>query len=349
MPIRKGYCFKCKNATEAERVFEVSIDSKNCYCPRCLSQFDPAEVTVAYSKVLDEKIKIASRKFLVDYDFYAAYKGFASVIEIDKDYVPAHLWRIISLCCLSTLRRATFIEAKEIFNAELPLYENYEDNEVLLTFVIRLINTCAFYLYRFRRRTSIKNSFFEVECIALFYQRINCIFLLLESVLGFILKRDTSIPVLNKAKRALEKRAEELKALLSSEYSNVDGEVYKLTRILPNGQAIVAKQRIMKKKHYIGVRIASLNPTDKNKYVIADDIFGKYHAVTKKRHIYSWISLITFILSAGAFVYMAFSFDSWLWIMLLSLGASLAAISLIFLILSFYCLGKSRRIKKWLF
>lgn len=348
----KGYCLKCKNATDAERVFEVPLDRKNCFCPNCLAIHDPAEVVKTYEEVLDHKILLASKKFLKEYDFENAYHAFASVIEIDDEYVPAYLWRIVCLVCLSTIRRSTFNEANDLFLSEVDKFKQFYDLDTFSIFVSRIINTTSYYLYKFKKRTAHKKYFYEPECVSLYYQRCNEILTLLRSIRDLFASQNEEVSN-NKSKqvlKSLDNHIDDLNAILENELATVDGSIYKLARFMDGGQAIISKEKNVRASRIPPAAIKTLDVKNKKRIIIEDSLFMKHNKLYRIRIFELIFFPVLFILS-GLFITLMFlnNFVDYRWIVYLSVGVTLFLFGLSMLSHSFYCSYKTKRLKRWLF
>lgn len=308
MALKKGYCLKCSTKSEKNRIFLVNSEAEHCYCPRCMARLDPKEAIADYEVYLANKILVAQRLLYQVTDFYGAYCKFAEILDIEPDSYSARLGRIVSLIYMSKLRKSKFREAAVLLKSEANAYfHKMKDLDPYVKVLRKCFRAIDEYDQLFRKRLTIKNYFFSVECLKLFVQRlvemIELKTILIEE-LGFINSRLES----EKVARFIVEYKDSLKLSqkqLHSKYSVVDGTKYEVAKINDNGEVILgfADGKSKPITHY---RKYTLNETDISGHLINDYVYpnnvGISRAIRKTLPVTTDAGIISIVLLALYFI-----------------------------------------------
>lgn len=278
--IYKGYCTKCKKREDVDRIFEIkSLEYSKCFCPHCFAEYTPTEAYENYLKLIKEKLAYANSLFFRELNFTSAYQIYAKVIEIENDNVEALLGRVLSLLCLSTVRKAYFTEAKEMISMNEEKFSN-DGLSLFFEFASRALVSTSYYLRKLKNRLRYSNRFFDSECVSLYLQRVKEALLLYNFINLILVKKKIKIDSDRIVLKNYEHNIQYLKEVLAYEYLLIDGSIYKLSRFSTNGVALISKQKESKsplKAHkYLK---ATLNLENKDSIPIRNYIFNSWQTL----------------------------------------------------------------------
>lgn len=303
MALDKGYCTNCKNVDDSERVFDLSMNSNVCYCPHCLAKYNPVEANKTYRAVIRQRLKSARKSLIVESNFSKAYFGYAKLLSIDPDNITGRLGRLLTLGCLSTIRKSMFLEVKELLDCEAPIYySNHSVGPAFYLFSKRMVFVIRYYLHKFKFKTSYRGYFFDADCLSLYFQRVRESLILLETLLIYMNKLlPKNVPGREHAIIKLcNEGVTKLKTILKSKFAVIDGNIYSLTHFLESGKALISKVDVIKnKKFFIGKSaVATLDMNAKHKIIIRDSIFTRYTNVRRMSVITFWTTVDSAVLFA---------------------------------------------------
>ena len=171
--LKKAYCPHCKTENELDRIFLVSPDAEVCYCPNCLREYRPRDVIDNYNYFMVNKITKAERLLYRETKFYEAYCAFGEIIEFDSSSCKARFGRILSLIFMSKLRKTNFANATLILQNEAEQYfRKMKDQTPYVKFLSRATAALDEYERRLHKKITIKERFYDEDCVALYYQRL---------------------------------------------------------------------------------------------------------------------------------------------------------------------------------
>lgn len=243
--LKKAYCPHCKSENELEHIFSVSPDAEVCYCPNCMREYKPKDVIDNYNYFIATKITKAERLLYRDTKFYEAYCAFADIIEIDSSACKARFGRILSLIYMSKLRKTNFASATLLLDNEADQYfHKMKDQTAYLKFLSRANTALDEYEKRLHEKITIRDRFYNEDCIALCFQRLYEIIemkkLLLEEVQKVLVKMpDERVEHLM---RDIEKSLVVLNNNFKSTVATTGGVCYKVAKIVSPTQILVSVQ-----------------------------------------------------------------------------------------------------------
>ena len=99
----------------------------------------------------------------------------------------------------------------------------------------------------------------------------------------------------------LENSIAEKKNILKVEFKTTDGTRYKLTKFV-NDKACVEKTGSEEANHFARFRLSTLDPNDKSKRLIKDQVFKDYTAIIKLRKVAIFVWSLLFLCCIGSIV-----------------------------------------------
>ena len=272
MSMKKGYCTACKTSDESRRIFDVNSDVKYCYCPRCMKRYRPKVAIHNYDRTIHHYLRRASFFLKNAGEPKYAYNLYAYVLELEPTNKKAKLGRMLSLAFLSTLRRNRFREVKEMLMIEKDLFESQYIRKDYSSFLI-LLDTCINkYLYRSKKKLTIKGYFYDGECFKLHLSNLNSAIELKRLIVS-------ELSGINEEKHAafVSDFIKKLEAEYNKSVLTVNGEELHLANFTKDKQPLItssmSKKSVDEKvKRY---RPGTLDPNNKKLRYLKDGVFSK--------------------------------------------------------------------------
>ena len=266
----KGYCTSCNKDNEGRRIFDVNSDVRFCFCPHCGKKYRPKVAIANYNHVIYKYLRRA-RYFLCNAgEFQHAYNLYAYVLDLEPTNKVAKLGRLLSLAFLSTVRRNRFTEVQQLLEIEKDLFHEKEfAHEHYNEFLIHLENCTETYLINVRKALSMKNYFYDVDCIKLYFKHIKDVIELRRLILTelMVIGVSSTVSIINEETKLLEKE-------YNTACFTVDGQEHSLAHFGKNGEPIIVngvKQIDTKLNRY---RMSTLDENNKKKLnVIPERVF----------------------------------------------------------------------------
>ena len=271
----KGYCTNCNKDNEGRRIFDVNSDTRFCYCPHCGKKYRPRVAIANYNRVIHKYLRRA-RFFLCNAgEVQYAYNLYAYVLELEPTNKTAKLGRLLALAFLSTVRRNRFMEVlqlleieKELFHEKVFAHEEYNE------FLIHLENCTETYLINVKKALTLKNFFYDVECIKLYFKHIRDVIELRRLIVSelMVIGVSANLAIISDETKALEK-----------EYNltcyTVDGQDHSLAHFAKNGDPIIVNGVKQVETNLHRYRMSTLDPNNKKKLnVIPERVFPILYA-----------------------------------------------------------------------
>ena len=273
--LKKAYCPHCKTENELDRIFLVSPDAEVCYCPNCLREYHPKDVIDNYNYFIVTKITRAERLLYRDTKFYDAYCAFADIIEIDSSICKARFGRILSLIYMSKLRKTNFANATLLLDNEADQYfRKMKDQTSYVKFLSRANTALEEYEKRLHKKSTIRDRFYNEDCVALYYQRLYEIIqmkklLLEESQKSWAKSNDNRTEHLI---RVIEESVNILELKFSSVFTTAEGVNYKVSKVTSPTQIVVTalEKKSNPINHYV---IYKLDDNEKRGKLLNDKVY----------------------------------------------------------------------------
>lgn len=277
METKKAYCYLCTTGDDKSRIFDVNSKLETTNCPICGKQLVVKTALQAYENRFKELIKKASIKLNEESDFYGAYKMYANVIDLDSKNVDAIFGRIISLLKMSTVRVSKFEDAALLFT--IASKTEYIQNSHLAThleFLQRIVNISKIYLTRIFKKLTIKNYFFDGECLHLYLSRVDEII----ALLSLVLKELENLQSRFKDAQEIQPKIKSVQSFIDKlgdesnrNYVIADGATMVVSRT-PSGQLLLTRNDSnMINTKFQDYRLSSLYPVNRDLIYIKDVVF----------------------------------------------------------------------------
>ena len=346
MALKKAYCVKCNHKNDKIRIFDVNPDATICYCPYCMSEYEPKEVVDAYNHYIQKQIDDSYHLLYERTEFKLAYTSFAKILELDHDVIEARFGRALSLIYLSTLRRARFSDATTLIEEEADLYyRKVKNNALYYKFLKRAFFAVNEYDKHFRKKMMTRSHYYDDECVKLMYYRVKEIkdfkeFLYKET---FALSEKCDELEIGVFAAAIKDSAEKSERELKDKVSSLDGFEYSLTGFSTMGGVLLSKVNDLTISKTSSRNMKSLKKGDKKTSLIKDEVVPDnksiYHFI---REAIPW-EIISFVLGVALFV-LSFILQNQILLIAFSILASTFISITIFLVtLSIICYLKIRK------
>ena len=130
------------------------------------------EILENYKKTIDKYNRKAYFYLRHAGEYRLGYDLFAYVLELEPTNRTAKLGRLLSLANLSTTRRNRFTEVRELMDIERPLFHDKTFTREYTAYLISLNSCIDVYCMLLRKNLTIKDYFYDVACIKLYYRHI---------------------------------------------------------------------------------------------------------------------------------------------------------------------------------
>lgn len=273
--LKKAYCPHCRTENELDRIFEVSPDVEVCYCPNCLREFKPKDVIDNYNYFIANKITKAERLLYRDTKFYEAYCAFAEIIEIDPTSCKARFGRILALIYMSKLKKTNFANASLLLDNEAEQYFRKMKEQIpYVKFLFRVNLALDEYFNRLHKLLTIRERFYDEDCIALFFQRLYEIIEMKKYVLEELQKSwaKTSEERTAKLSKNIEKSINILTTIFNGYLITASGARYKVSKVESPKKIIVNKvdEKANPISHYV---VYKLDDSKKRGKLFKDKVY----------------------------------------------------------------------------
>ena len=300
--LKKAYCPHCKVENELEHIFAVSPDVEVCYCPNCMREYKPKDVIDNYNYFIANKITRAERLLYRDTKFYEAYCAFADIIEIDSSICKARFGRILSLIYMSKLRKSNFANAMTLLESEAEQYfHKMRDFISYFKFLSRANGALDEYQKRFYEKVSIRDRFYNEDCVALYYQRLKEIIelkkLLLEETQKLSLKSPDER--FDNLMRAISNSLVILNTNFKEPVTTTDGTRYKVAKVASQSQILVVSldDRLNPIGHFVRYK---LDENEKRGKLLKDKVYPDNIHISRLTKVALPLMIFFLLLAFGA-------------------------------------------------
>ena len=325
----KGYCTNCNKHDESRRIFDVNSDTKFCHCPHCGKKYRPKVVISIYERVISGYLRQANFFLKNAGETLRAYSIFAYVLELEPTNKSAKLGRILALCYLSNLRRPRFSETYEMLTIEKDGYHLQSTKKEYIPFLLSLDHCLSDYIERCKKKLTFKNYFFDVDCLKLYFKRINEVLKLKRLIAS-------ELSVIDEEKRSatVTSSIKELEKEFNKSFYTADGQEQRLVNFAKSGDPLIVNGKGRQDTTKIlRTRMSSLDANNKKTRYINDDVFSKANLNAYHFFKTSLAVVITLAFIATGLLVLYFIFIKKALIALLIISGALFLNALLFLIM----------------
>ena len=302
--LKKAYCPHCKTDNELDRIFMVSPDAEVCYCPNCMKEYKPKDVIDNYNYFISTKITRAERLLYRDTKFYDAYCAFADIIDIDSTSCKARFGRILSLIYMSKLRKTNFANATLLLDNEADQYfHKLKDQTSYVKFLSRATAALDEYEKRLHKKITIRDRFYNEDCVALYFQRLFEIIQMKKTLLEELQK---SWAKANDSRtehliRNVEETINILNVKFNAKVITTEGVCYKVAKVASPTQILVATldERQNPIAHYVRYKLVE---NEKRGKLLNDKVYPDNIHITALIKAAWPLMIIFYIVSVGSFI-----------------------------------------------
>ena len=324
MATKKGLCLHCQGKRIDHRIFPVNPEASTCFCPVCMKEMEPKVAIDNYLKLIKDMLFKADNTLFVACDPALAYQQYADVLEFEANDAHALIGRILCLIYMGKVRKSYLKEAYILL--ENTSYKGC-DIEAFTYFLKKIDFALDEYETAVTKKLTFKEHFYDIECLKLYWILLNDVIKfkeLIQSIFERIAKTYTTRDdeaFINMLKNDIANQ----KKILSEDKKTCDGRVYKFTKIV-NGRACVEVVNDRANGHFSRYRLSTLDPNEKGKKLIKDEVFKDYTVVIRLKNASTLLLTISYLLSFGAAAGAYFLRDKLLYFIILLVFAGLAFI-----------------------
>ena len=300
--LKKAYCPHCKTENELERIFAVSPDAEVCYCPNCLREYKPKEVIDNYNYFIANKVTKAERLLYRDTRFYEAYCAFGDIIEIDSSSCKARFGRIVALIYMSKLKKTNFASAALLLENEAEQYfRKLKEQISYVRFLSKVSIALNEYYIKLHKIITIRDRFYDEDCVALYFQRLHEMIELKRLVLEEIQKSSVKAPDerTEKLMRNVEKSLSVLETQFKGTVIATDGTRYKVSKVIEPNKILVTSlnERSNPISHFVRYKI---DENKKRGRLLKDRVYPDNIHITTLTKVALPLFIVFYVLFAGA-------------------------------------------------
>ena len=334
MATKKGLCPYCDKERKYHHVFPVNPEAKTCFCPLCMKEMVPTLAIDNYSKLITYLLDKADNTLFVACDPQTAYQQYADVLEFEKNDAHALIGRVLCLVYMGKVRKSYLKEAYILL--ENTSYVG-KDLDIYVNFLKKINFALDEYDDTVNRKLTIKDFYYDVECLKLYWVHLNEVIHMKELLLSIFLELKKKYTTqqngleINLLERSIEGKTKKLKTIAFT----TDGKGYKFDRIV-NNKAIVSISDKKTSNIFTRFRLSTLNENDHGKRYIKDEVFKDYTAIIHSRAATRCLWIILYLLTIGAGVAAYFIRTKAIFISLVAAGAATFVLGTIVLILTLH-------------
>ena len=300
MATRRGLCLHCQSKRIDHRIFQVNPEASTCFCPLCMKEMEPKEAIDNYNNLIKEMLLKADNTLFVACDPTLAYQQYADTLEFEPNEAHALIGRILCLIYMGKVRKSFLKEAYILL--ENTSYKGCDLN-TFVNFLEKINVALDEYDLAINKKLTFREHYYDIECLKLYWTHLNDIIKMKELILSIFkqLKKNYVSQQNDEFIDSLEISINEKKNILSLECFTTDGKGYKLDKFF-NDHPLVIETNSETSNKFIRFRLSTLNPEEKGKRVINDQVFKDYTLIIKLRKASIFLWILLFALSIGAIV-----------------------------------------------
>lgn len=298
MGTKKGLCPYCQTKRIDHRIFPVNPEASTCFCPSCMKEMEPIQAIDNYNNFIKGMLSKADNTLFVACDPSLAYQQYADALEFEPNEAHALIGRILCLIYMGKTRKSYLKEAYILL--ENTSYKGCDLN-TFVTFLKKINVALDEYDVALVKKLTFKEHFYDVECLKLYWHHLSDIIKMKELIISIFkpLKKTYAAYRNDEFLDDLVKSVEEKQAILALESFTTDGAGYKFDHI-SNDKVLVNKTTEANGNRFIRFRLSTLDPNEKGKRLIKDQIFKDYTVIIKLRKLAIFFSLLLFLFTGGA-------------------------------------------------
>lgn len=300
MGTKKGLCPYCQTKRIDHRIFPVNPEASTCFCPACMKEMEPKQAIDNYNNFVQSMLSKADNTLFVACDPSLAYQQYADVLEYEPNEAHALIGRILCLIYMGKTRKSYLKEAYILLDNTS--YKGCDIN-TFVAFLKKINVALDEYDVALVKKLTFREHFYDIECLRLYWYHLCDIIKMKELIVSIFksLKKMYAAFRNDKFLEELERSVEDKKAILALESFTTDGSGYKFDHI-SGDKVLVNKTTEGNSNRFIRFRLSTLDPNEKGKRLIKDQIFKDYTAIIKLRKIATFFSLLLFLCTGGAVV-----------------------------------------------
>ena len=300
MGTKKGLCPYCQSKRIDHRIFPVNPEASTCFCPSCMKEMEPKTAIDNYNDLINGLLSKADNTLFVACDPSLAYQQYANVLEFEANETHALIGRILCLVYMGKVRKSYLKEAY-ILLENTPFKGS--DITVFVNFLEKINFALDEYDTALIKKLTFREHFYDVECLKLYLIHLNDIIKLKELILSNFKQSKKSYATQQNEEfiNMLTNIVDEKKRCLALEYHCTDGNGYKLSKFIDD-KAVVNKTTTEETNHFARFRLSTLDPNEKNKRLIKDQVFKDYTAIIKLRKVSIFFCILLYLCMAGSIV-----------------------------------------------
>ena len=291
MATRRGLCLHCTSKRIDHRIFQVNPEASTCFCPLCMKEMEPKEAIENYNNLIKDMLLKADNTLFVACDPTLAYQQYADTLEFEPNEAHALIGRILCLIYMGKVRKSFLKEAYILL--ENTSYKGC-DLTTFVNFLEKINVALDEYETAVNKKLTFREHYYDVECLKLYWTHLHDIIKMKELILSIFksLKKNYVSQQNDVFINMLENNIEEKKKILALECHTTDGKGYKIAKFVDDKATIIETDSTASNK-FIRFRLSTLNPDEKGKRVIKDEVFKDYTTIIKlrKASIFLWIFL----------------------------------------------------------
>ena len=335
MGTRKGLCLNCQTKRIDHRIFQVNPEASTCFCPMCMKEMEPKVAIDNYLKLIKDMLFKADNTLFVACDPVLAYQQYADVLELESNDAHALIGRVLCLIYMGKVRKSYLKEA-HILLENTPFKGC--DIDAFVNFLKKINDSLDEYEHAITKKLTFKEHFYDIECLKLYWVHLYDIIQLKELTFSIFKQIERTYTTRHDGVfiNMLANNIDEKKKILSLERFTTDGQGYIFTKVV-NGKACVEKTENTQPNRFVRFRLSTLDPNDKGKRLIKDEVFKDYTAVIRVQKISIFFWTFLYLLTIGAAVTaILFKEKQILFISLLAVSGVLFILSTFILLQSIY-------------
>lgn len=291
MAMKKGFCIRCHTTDPRRRIFLVNSESTKCFCPRCMAEYRPKDAINYYNHFIKVACKRANTFLYTAKRPDLSYDKFGRVLEFEPEFPTALLGRLASLFYLSTLRRSRFDDVVTLISLDNDRYHLVGCREDYYNFLKTADADAETYRLRIFRLLTLKNYFYDMECLKLYVSRLN-------EIISFkkFIQKELSIIGFEKDAKEIDNELKDLNERLNDvSYYTIDGFVHRFKGFEKNGAILFLDSQESIDTSLTKYRPSALYPKDKSAIYIKDQIFRS----NKTSYTIAMVELVLGIISSS--------------------------------------------------
>ena len=302
MATKKGLCLHCQSKRIDHRIFQVNPEASTCFCPLCMKEMEPKEAIDNYTNLIKNMLLKADNTLFVACDPSLAYQQYADTLEFEPNEAHALIGRILCLIYMGKVRKSYLKEAYILL--ENTSYKGCDLN-TFVNFLEKINVALDEYDLAINKKLTFREHYYDLDCLKLYWTHLHDIIKMKELILSIVkqLKKNYASQQNDEFINLLEYSIDEKQKIISLECLTTDGKGYKLSKFVDD-KPVVSETKSETSNKFIRFRLSTLNPEEKGKRVIQDQVFKDYTLIIKLRKVSIFLWILLFVLAAASLITM---------------------------------------------